>query len=79
MTGVQTCALPISCCTDRVPHQSRHIAGLWFAGDQYDERTWGCGVDAAVLPGIVCVDQMMGTNLEEQILPAVHQGIMIQT
>ncbi len=32
-----------------------------------------------MLPGIVCVDQMMGTNLEEQILPAVHQGIMIQT
>jgi phytoene dehydrogenase-like protein len=63
------------CGSDRVPHRSRHIRGLWFAGDQYGEKLWGCGVDAAVLSGIVCVDKMMGTDLEEGILPEVHQGI----
>ena len=63
---------------DRVPHKSRHVPGLWFAGDQYGEKLWGCGVDAAVLSGIVCVDQMMGTNFEKQILPEAHQGIMQQ-
>ncbi len=64
--------------TDRVRHRSDHVRGLWFAGDQYGEKNWGCGVDAAVLSGIVCVDQMMGTNFEEQILPDHHQGIMMQ-
>ncbi len=63
---------------DRVPHKSRHVSELWFAGDQYGEKLWGCGVDAAVLSGIVCVDQMMGTNFEEQILPEAHRGIMQQ-
>jgi hypothetical protein len=64
--------------TDRVAHRSSHIRGLWFAGDQYGEKNWGCGVDAAVLSGVVCVDQMMGTNLEASIFPDYHRGIMMQ-
>ncbi|MCP3937189.1 MAG: NAD(P)-binding protein [Actinomycetia bacterium] len=64
--------------TDRVPHQSAHAHGLWFAGDQYGEKNWGCGVDAAVLSAIVCVDNMMGTGFEENILPELHRGIVMQ-
>jgi prolycopene isomerase len=64
--------------TDRVAHRSPHVSGLWFAGDQYGEKNWGCGVDAAVLSGVVCVDQMMGTNLEEHIFPDHHRGISMQ-
>mgnify|MGYP001462201290 CR=1 FL=1 len=63
---------------DRVPHRSEHVRGLWFAGDQYGEKNWGCGVDAAVLSGVVCVDQMMGTDLEQQIFPEWHRGIPMQ-
>ncbi len=63
--------------TDRVAHRSAHIQGLWFAGDQYGEKNWGCGVDAAVLSGVVCVDQMMGTNLEASIFPEYHRGIVM--
>ncbi len=64
--------------TNRVTHRSPHVDGLWFAGDQYGEKNWGCGVDAAVLSGVVCVDQMMATNLEESIFPDYHRGIMMQ-
>ena len=61
--------------TDRVAHESPHVGGLWFAGDQYGEKNWGCGIDAAVLSAVVCVDQMMGTSLEESIFPEYHRGI----
>ncbi len=63
---------------DRVTHKNPYVEGLWFAGDQYGEKNWGCGIDAAVLSGIVCVDQMMGTNLEEKILPSYHRGILVE-
>lgn len=64
--------------TDRPPHKSEYVEGLWFAGDQWGEKNWGCGVDAAALSGIVCVDQMTGTNLEEEILPDYHRGILLE-
>jgi len=63
---------------DRVTHKNPYVEGLWFAGDQYGEKNWGCGIDAAVLSGIVCVDQMMGTNFEEEIFPAYHRGILVE-
>ncbi len=65
--------------TDRVAHRSEHVDGLWFAGDQYGEKIWGCGVDSAVLSAVVCVDQMMGTNLEESVFPDYHQGIPMRS
>ena len=64
--------------TDRVAHRSDHVEGLWFAGDQYGEKNWGCGVDAAVLSAVVCVDQMMGTDLEDGVFPDYHRGIDMQ-
>lgn len=64
--------------TDRPPHKSEYVEGLWFAGDQYGEKNWGCGIDAATLSGLVCVDQMMGTNLEEEIFPPYHRGILVE-
>ncbi len=64
--------------TDRPTHKNPYVEGLWFAGDQYGEKNWGCGIDAAVLSGIVCVDQMMGTSLEEEIFPDYHRGILVE-
>jgi hypothetical protein len=55
--------------------ESPHVAGLYFAGDQYGKRLWGGGVDGASLSGVMCVDKMMGTNYEEEIFPAHHRGI----
>jgi len=63
--------------TDRAKHKNPYVEGLWFAGDQYGEKSWGCGIDLAVLSGIVCVDQMMGTNYEEEIFPPHHRGILV--
>ncbi len=64
--------------TDRPKHKNPYVAGLWFAGDQYGERSWGCGVDLAALSAVVCVDQMMGTNFEEELFPEHHRGIDIE-
>jgi len=64
--------------TERTPHKSSHVDGLWFAGDQYGEKCWGCGVDFAVLSGINCVDKMMGTNFEEELFPPHHRGLPIK-
>lgn len=61
--------------TERTPHKSVHVDGLWFAGDQYGEKCWGCGVDFAVLSGIICVDKMMGTKFEEELFPPHHRGL----
>lgn len=60
---------------DRPDVKSPHVEGLYFAGDQYGRRLWGGGVDGASLSAVMCVDKMMGTNFEEQIMPAYHRGI----
>ena len=63
--------------TERPIHKNPHVNGLWFAGDQYGEKCWGCGVDFAALSAVVCVDQMMGTNFEEELFPPHHRGLPI--
>ena len=63
--------------TDRPTHKNPYVEGLWFAGDQYGEKSWGCGIDLAALSAIVCVDKMMGTELEEEIFPPYHRGIAV--
>ena len=60
---------------DRPDVQSPWVEGLYFAGDQYGRRLWGGGVDGASLSAIMCVDRIMGTNLEETIFPWYHRGI----
>jgi monoamine oxidase len=64
---------------DRIAHRSVHVEGLWFAGDQYGEKNWGCGIDSAALSGVVCVDQMMGTVFETTLFPSYHQGIPVDS
>ncbi len=54
--------------------KSPHIENLYFVGDQYGERLWGGGVDGASLCALLCVDTMMGTDLEHEILPHYHCG-----
>jgi len=63
---------------DRPVHKNPYASGLWFAGDQYGEKNWGCGVDAAVLSATVCVDQMMSTTFEEDIFPLFHRGVLVE-
>jgi len=60
---------------DRPDVKSPWVQGLYFAGDQYGRRLWGGGVDGASLSAVMCVDKMMGSNFEEQIMPAYHRGI----
>ena len=60
---------------DRPDVQSPWVEGLYFAGDQYGRRLWGGGVDGASLSAILCVDKMMGSRLEEAILPPWHRGL----
>lgn len=60
---------------DRIDVKSPTIEGLYFAGDQYGERLWGCGVDAAALSAALCVDSMMGSNTEERIFPFYHRAM----
>jgi phytoene dehydrogenase-like protein len=60
---------------NRPPIKCPHIENLYFVGDQYGERLWGGGVDGASLSALMCVDTMMGTDLEHQILPHYHCGI----
>lgn len=60
---------------DRPDVTSPWVEGLYFAGDQYGRRLWGGGVDGASLSAVMCVDKMMDTNFEEQIMPAYHRGI----
>ena len=60
---------------DRPDVQSPWVEGLYFAGDQYGRRLWGGGVDGASLSAVMCVDKMMGTQFEEQIMPPYHRGI----
>jgi monoamine oxidase len=60
---------------DRPDVRSPHVAGLYFAGDQYGARMWGGGVDGASLSAVLCVDAMLGTDLETRIMPAYHQGV----
>ncbi|MBW2299008.1 MAG: NAD(P)/FAD-dependent oxidoreductase [Deltaproteobacteria bacterium] len=55
--------------------QSPHIEGLYYVGDQYGERLWGGGVDGASLSALLCVNAIMGTDLEHEILPPYHCGI----
>lgn len=60
---------------DRPDVRSPHVAGLYFAGDQYGRRLWGGGVDGAALSAVMCVDAITGSNLEESIMPEYHRGI----
>ncbi len=60
---------------DRPDVKSPDVDGLYFAGDQYGKRLWGGGVDAASLSAIMCVDSIMGTDLESEIMPDYHRGI----
>ncbi len=60
---------------DRIDVKSPWVEGLYFAGDQYGERLWGCGVDAAALSAALCVDVMMGSNLEEKIFKPYHRAM----
>ncbi len=60
---------------DRIDVKSPYVEGLYFAGDQYGERLWGCGVDAAALSATLCVDSMMGSNIEEQVFPFYHRAM----
>ena len=61
--------------TDRIDVKSPDVEGLYFAGDQYGERLWGCGVDAAALSATLCVDSMMGSNTEEKVFPFYHRAV----
>ncbi len=60
---------------ERPDVKSPYVDGLYFAGDQYGKRLWGGGVDGAALSGVMCVDSIMGTNLENEIFPVYHRGI----
>ncbi len=60
---------------DRIDVKSPNIEGLYFAGDQYGKRLWGCGVDAAALSTTLCVDSMMGSNTEEKVFPFYHRAL----
>jgi phytoene dehydrogenase-like protein len=60
---------------DRPDVKSPDVEGLYFAGDQYGRRLWGGGVDGASLSAVMCVDAMMGTDLESEIMPDYHRGV----
>ena len=60
---------------DRPDVKSPHVEGLYFAGDQYGKRLWGGGIDGASLSAVMCVDAMMGGDLESEIMPDFHRGI----
>lgn len=60
---------------DRIDVKSPLVEGLYFAGDQYGERLWGCGVDAAALSASLCVDSMMGSNIEEKAFKPYHRAM----
>jgi hypothetical protein len=60
---------------DRPDVTSPWVQGLYFAGDQYGRRLWGGGVDGAALSAVMCVDAMLGTDLETRIMPEFHRGI----
>jgi flavin-dependent dehydrogenase len=60
---------------DRPDVKSPWVQGLYFAGDQYGKRLWGGGVDGASLSAVMCVDAMIGSRLEEQVMPDYHRGI----
>ncbi len=60
---------------DRPDVKSPWVQGLYFAGDQYGRRLWGGGVDGAALSAVMCVDSMLGTDLETQMMPDYHRGI----
>jgi monoamine oxidase len=60
---------------DRIDVKSPSIEGLYFAGDQYGKRLWGCGVDAAALSATLCIDSMMGSNTEEKVFPFYHRAL----
>ena len=55
--------------------KSPYVDNLYFVGDQYGERLWGGGVDGASLCALMCVDTIMGTDLEHEVLPFYHCGI----
>jgi hypothetical protein len=60
---------------DRIDVKSQMVDGLYFAGDQYGERLWGCGVDAAALSAALCVDSMMGSSMEEKVFKPYHRAM----
>ncbi len=60
---------------DRPDVVSPDVEGLYVAGDQYGRRLWGGGIDGAALSAIMCVDAMMGSDLETEIMPEYHRGV----
>ncbi len=60
---------------ERPDIKSPYVDGLYFVGDQYGDRLWGGGVDGASLCAIMCVDTIMGTDLETELYPPYHRGI----
>jgi hypothetical protein len=60
---------------ERPDVKSPWVAGLFLAGDQYGKRLWGAGVDAAALSGVMCVDAIEASNLEEAVFPPWHRGL----
>lgn len=50
-----------------------YVQGLYFSGDGYGEKTWGSGMDAAVLSALLCVDAMCGSRYTEEVLPEYHR------
>jgi len=55
--------------------KSSYVEGLYFTGDQYGERLWGGGADGAALSVLLCVDSIMSSNLEQEVLPFYHRGM----
>ena len=60
---------------DRPDVKCPWIEGLFFTGDQYGERNWSGGVEGASLSAVLCVDSIMGSNLEEKVMPFYHRGL----
>ncbi len=60
---------------ERLDNRSPYVNGLYLVGDQYGKRLLGGGVDGATLSGVMAVDSLMGSNLEQEIFPPYHQGI----
>lgn len=57
----------------RPDNKADFLPGLFFAGDGYGEKTWGSGMDAAVLSALLCVDAMNGKDYVREILPEYHR------
>ena len=59
---------------DRPNTKCPWVEGLYFVGDQYGEKLWGGGVDAAALSAALCADAICGKDYEKQIFPTYHRS-----